>query len=82
MIKTWFAGGEVESEVIWKDGAVVSGQRWFESGDLKEKGAAANGLFEAWYEGGQIMQRGELKETTASTTHVLPPSNAWPTAEN
>ena len=62
VVKTWFAGGEAESEVVWREGAVISGQRWFESGDVREKGAASNGLFECWYEGGQIMQRGELKD--------------------
>ncbi len=61
VVKTWFAGGEPESEVSWKDGAVVSGQQWHESGGLRERGAGSDGLFECWYEGGQLMQKGELK---------------------
>jgi antitoxin component YwqK of YwqJK toxin-antitoxin module len=61
VIKTWFAGGALESEVNWSGGFVISGQQWFEDGGLREKGAGSDGLFECWYEGGQLMQQGELK---------------------
>jgi antitoxin component YwqK of YwqJK toxin-antitoxin module len=47
--------------VSWQDGVVLSGQQWHESGGLREKGAGADGLYECWYEGGQLMQRGVLK---------------------
>jgi antitoxin component YwqK of YwqJK toxin-antitoxin module len=59
--KSWFAGGERESEVTWDSGSVLIGKKWYESGGLREVGAQTDGNFECWYEDGQIMQKGELK---------------------
>mgnify|MGYP001391286350 CR=1 FL=1 len=59
-VLTWFASGSKESEAQWRGGAAVSGTLWYESGDLKEKGASQDGLLESWYDGGQLKFRGEL----------------------